>query len=163
MLLSYSNLTPKTLQVFCLVQTGIYRTEYFLFYFWKGYLKVTIPSTDYDRSKTKGEYGVFRLFWVPWYQMVQDVHMDFNPGMSWWKKKTLNKKKALFANRLQLNLKRELVKCYTWSIALYSTERWALRKVNYKYMWSFGMWCWTVTEEITWTDRVKNKVAITQS
>ena len=25
----------------------------------------------------------------------------------------LNKKKALFANRFQLNLKREIVKCYT--------------------------------------------------
>jgi len=75
---------------------------------------------------------------------------------------TLNKKEALFANRLQLNLKMEVVKCYTWSIALYGSERLTLRTVDRKYLWSFGMWCWTVME-ITWTDRVKNKVAITQS
>jgi hypothetical protein len=26
-------------------------------------LKATIPNTDYDRSKTTGECGIFQLFW----------------------------------------------------------------------------------------------------
>jgi len=27
-------------------------------------LKATNPSTDYDRSKTTGECGIFQIFWV---------------------------------------------------------------------------------------------------
>ena len=44
-----------------------------MFCFLKEYLKVTIRSTDYDRSKTKEVCGVFRRFWVVWYEMIQDV------------------------------------------------------------------------------------------
>jgi hypothetical protein len=36
--------------------------------------------------------------------------------------KTLNNDKSLFTNKLDLNLRKELVKCYIWSIALYGAE-----------------------------------------
>ena len=32
--------------------------------------------------------------------------------------------------KLNLNLKKKLVKCYIWSIALYGAETWTLRKVD---------------------------------
>jgi len=44
-------------------------------------------------------------------------------------KEALNKK-ALFTNKLDLNLKKELVKCYIWSIALYGGETWTRWKVD---------------------------------
>jgi hypothetical protein len=50
-----------------------------------------------------------------------------------------------------------LVKCYTWSIALYGAETWTLRKVDQKYLESFEMWCWRRMEKICWTDRVRNE------
>jgi hypothetical protein len=51
------------------------------------------------------------------------------------------KKKTLFTSKLDLNLRKELVKCYIWSIALYGAETWTLRKVDQKYLESFEMWC----------------------
>jgi hypothetical protein len=71
-------------------------------------------------------------------------------------KAAFNKKKYLFTSKLDLNLRRKLVKCYTWSIALYGAETWTLRKVDQKYLESFEMWCWRRMEKISWTDRVRN-------
>jgi hypothetical protein len=39
-----------------------------------------------------------------------------------------NKKKALFTSKMYLNLKKELVKCYIWSITFYGAEIWKLKK-----------------------------------
>jgi hypothetical protein len=43
---------------------------------------------------------------------------------------------------LDINLRKKLVKCYIWSIALYGTVTWTLQKVDQKYLESFEMWCW---------------------
>ena len=37
-------------------------------------------------------------------------------------KTALNKKRALFTSTLDLELRKKLVKCYIWSIALYGAE-----------------------------------------
>jgi hypothetical protein len=37
-------------------------------------------------------------------------------------KAAFNRKKTLFASKLDLQLKKKLVKCYIWSIALYGAE-----------------------------------------
>jgi hypothetical protein len=37
-------------------------------------------------------------------------------------KAAFNKKKTLFTSTLDLNLKKKLVKCYIWSMALYGAE-----------------------------------------
>jgi hypothetical protein len=47
-------------------------------------------------------------------------------------KAEFNKKKTLFTSKLDLNLRKTLVKCYIWSIALYGAEMWTLRKVDLK-------------------------------
>jgi len=49
------------------------------------------------------------------------------------------------------------VKCYVWSIALYSAENWTLRAMDQKHLESFEMWCWRRMEKISWTDHVRNK------
>jgi hypothetical protein len=36
--------------------------------------------------------------------------------------KACNKKKTLFTSKLDLNLRKKLVKCYIWSVALYGAE-----------------------------------------
>jgi len=38
-----------------------------------------------------------------------------------------------------LELRKKLVKCYIWSIALYSAETWTLRAVDQKHLESFEM------------------------
>ena len=49
------------------------------------------------------------------------------------------KKKSLFDNKLHLNLRKELIKCYNWFRALYGVENWTLRKVDLKYLESQEM------------------------
>jgi len=45
-------------------------------------------------------------------------------------KAAFNKKRALFTSTLDLKLRKKLVKCYIWSIVLYSAENWTLRAVD---------------------------------
>jgi hypothetical protein len=71
-------------------------------------------------------------------------------------KAAFNKKKNLFTSKLDFNLRKKLVKCYIWSIALYSAEMWALWKIDQKYLESFEMWCWRGME-ISRTDCVRNE------
>jgi hypothetical protein len=54
-------------------------------------------------------------------------------------KAAFNKKKNLFTSKLDLNLKKKVVKCYFWSIALYGAETWTLRKIDQQYLESFEM------------------------
>jgi len=54
-------------------------------------------------------------------------------------------------------LRKKLVKCYVWSIALYGAETWTLRAVDQKRLENFEMWCWMRMEKISWTDRVRKE------
>ena len=47
------------------------------------------------------------------------------------------KKRALFSDKLDLNLRKKLVKCYTWSFVFYGAGTCTLRKVDQKYLGSF--------------------------
>jgi len=49
-------------------------------------------------------------------------------------KAAFNKKRTLFASTLDLELRKKLVKCYVWSIALYGAETWTLWAVNQKHL-----------------------------
>jgi hypothetical protein len=62
-----------------------------------------------------------------------------------------------FHQQIGFKFKEEITKCYTWSIALYGTETWKLRKIDQKYVESFNVWCWGRMEQISWTDRVRNE------
>jgi len=72
-------------------------------------------------------------------------------------KAAFNKKRALFTSTLDLELRKKLVKCYIWSIALYGAETWMLRAVDQKHLESFQMCCWRRMEKISWTDHVRNE------
>jgi len=66
-------------------------------------------------------------------------------------------KKTLFTNKLDLHLRKKLVKCYIWGMAFYGAETWTLRAADQKYLESFEMWCWRRMEKISWTDHVRNE------
>ena len=72
-------------------------------------------------------------------------------------KAVFNKKRALFTSTLDLELRKKLVKCYIWSIALYGAETGTLRAVDQKHVESFVTWCWRRMEKISWTDHVRNE------
>jgi hypothetical protein len=52
-------------------------------------------------------------------------------------KAAFNKENNLSIRKLDLKLRKKLVKCYIWSIALYVAETWTLRRVDQKYLKSF--------------------------
>ena len=72
-------------------------------------------------------------------------------------KAAFNRQNTLFSNKLDLNVKRKLVKCCIWSIVLCGVEIWTLRTVDQKYLESSEMRCWRRMEKISWTDRVRNE------
>jgi hypothetical protein len=63
--------------------------------------------------------------------MMEDVLVKLNLGLL-MAKAAFNKKRALFTSTLDLEMRKKLVKCYIWGIALYGTETWTLRAVVLK-------------------------------
>jgi len=72
-------------------------------------------------------------------------------------KAAFNKKWAVFTSILGLELRKKLVKCYIWSIALYGVETWTLRAVDQKHLESFEMWCCRRKEKSSLADHVRNE------
>jgi len=72
-------------------------------------------------------------------------------------KAAFNQKKTLFTSTLDLNLRKKLVKCYIWSMALYGAETWTPQAADQKYLESFEMWCWRRMEKISWTNHMRNE------
>ena len=72
-------------------------------------------------------------------------------------KAAFNKTNTLFTSKLDLNLRKKLIKCYTWSMAFYGAENWTLRAADQKHLESFEMCCWRRMEKISWTDHVRNE------
>jgi hypothetical protein len=52
-------------------------------------------------------------------------------------KVAFNKMKTLFTSKLDLNLRKKLVKCYIFSTAGYGAEMWTLWKIDYNYQEKF--------------------------
>jgi len=49
-------------------------------------------------------------------------------------KAAFNKNKTFFTSTMDLNLRKKLVKCYIWSMALYGAETWTLQTSDHKYL-----------------------------
>jgi adenylate kinase family enzyme len=58
---------------------------------------------------------------------------------------------------MNLELRKKLVKCYIWSVALYGAETGTVWGVDQKELESFEMWCWRGMEKFSWDDHVKNE------
>jgi hypothetical protein len=72
-------------------------------------------------------------------------------------KAAFNKKSALCTGTLDWELRKKLVKCYIWSVALYGAGTGAVGAVDRKQLGRFEMWCWRRMEKISLTDRVRNE------
>ena len=72
-------------------------------------------------------------------------------------KEPFNRKMSLLTSKLNIDLKKKLVRCYVWSIALYGAETWTLRKLDRKYLESFEMKCWRRMKKRKWSEKVTNE------
>jgi hypothetical protein len=66
-------------------------------------------------------------------------------------------KKTLFTSKLDVHLRKKLIKCYIWSAAFYGANTWTLRKVHQKHLGSFEIWCWKRMDNVSWINRVRNE------
>jgi hypothetical protein len=66
-------------------------------------------------------------------------------------------KKSLLTSKLTIELRKKLIKCYVWSIALYGSGTWTLRKLERKYLESFKIWYWKAMEKIKWSEKVTSE------
>jgi hypothetical protein len=52
---------------------------------------------------------------------------------------------------------KKLIKYDIWSVAVFGTENWTLRKIGQKYLESFEMWRWRRMDKVSCADRVRNE------
>ena len=88
------------------------------------------------------------------------LEIKFKTAMA---KAAFNKKMIIFTSKLDLNLRKKLVKCYIWSTSLYGAEKWTLREIDQKYLGRFEMWCWKRMEKMSWTNHARKKKYCIQS
>jgi len=69
-------------------------------------------------------------------------------------KKAFMKKKTWFACKMNLELRKRIMKCLVWSVALYAAETWTLTQTHRRRLEAFEMWIWRRMEKISWPDKV---------
>ena len=59
--------------------------------------------------------------------------------------------------KFKRGLKKRLVKCLVWPVALYGCETWTLRKAEIDKLKAFEMWIWRRMEGVSWRDKKSNE------
>ena len=65
--------------------------------------------------------------------------------------------KKLFIGKMNVELKKRIVKCLVWYVATYAAETWTLTKMDKRRIEAFEVWIWRRMERISYMDKVTNK------
>ena len=66
-------------------------------------------------------------------------------------------KKKLLASKLDIELRKKIVKVTVWGVALYGAETWTMTQKHRKMLEGFGMWIWRKMLKISWTQKVTSQ------
>jgi len=91
--------------------------------------------------------------WVVWKHVMKKVHLKSNPGLPWHKPRSARRR--IFVSKLNLNLRKELVKCYNWDSFVRCCYL-DTSESSSEITWMFEMWSWRWME-IWWKERNKNE------
>lgn len=72
-------------------------------------------------------------------------------------KVAFDKRRELLKKSFSRGLKKRLVKCLVWPVALYGCETWTLRKAEIDKLKAFEMWIWRRMERVSWQDKKSNE------
>ena len=72
-------------------------------------------------------------------------------------KEAFTKRRELLRGGMNRNLKKRLIKTLIWSVTLYASETWTMRKEDVKRLEAFEMWLWRRMEKISWTEHISNE------
>ncbi|KAJ4451478.1 hypothetical protein ANN_02941 [Periplaneta americana] len=75
-------------------------------------------------------------------------------------KEAFKRKRSIFCGPLEKQLRKRLVKCFVWSVALYEAETWTLWRNEEKQIEAFEIWIWRRMECVKWTDRIRNEAVL---
>jgi hypothetical protein len=89
--------------------------------------KTTITSKNYDRPKQLENVEYFKYFGSI---LTNDGRCTCEIKCRIAVAKAAFNKKTLFTSTLDLKMRKKLVKCYVWSIALNGAEMWTIRAVD---------------------------------
>ena len=64
---------------------------------------------------------------------------------------------GLHRGKLKRNLKKRIIKSTIWSVELYRSETWTMRKEDIKRLEVFEMWIWRRMERISWMEHRTNE------
>jgi hypothetical protein len=90
--------------------------------------------------------------------MMQGVTSEIKQTQDCHGKRAFNKKKALFTSKVDFKLRQKLVKCCTWSTALYGAETWTLREADLQYLGSFKICCLNGRRKPIGNNCVRNEI-----
>ena len=68
-----------------------------------------------------------------------------------------NRKTSPLTSNLNNEFRNILVRCYVWSIVLYGSVTWTVRKMEQKCLESCEMWCWRRMKKIKWSEKATNE------
>ena len=71
-------------------------------------------------------------------------------------KEAFTKRKELLRGNMNRNLKKRMIKTLVWSVVLYGSETWTMRKEDIRRLEAFEMWIWRRMEKISWTEHQTN-------
>ena len=63
----------------------------------------------------------------------------------------------MFTGKMNLELKKKIIRCLVWSVALYTAEMWTLTQTDRRRLEAFEMWIWRRMKKISWLDKVTNE------
>ena len=72
-------------------------------------------------------------------------------------KSAFTARKELLTSRLNIALKKKIVKTVVWPVLLYGCETWTLRKEEVRRIEACEMWMWKKLIKVKWSDRKTNE------
>ena len=72
-------------------------------------------------------------------------------------KEAFYQRRELMRSSLNKELKKRMIKTLIWSVVLYGSETWTMRKDDIRRLEAFEMWIWRRMERISWTQHMSNK------
>jgi hypothetical protein len=68
-----------------------------------------------------------------------------------------SKKNMFISRNIDIKVRKNLIKAYVWSVALYGSETWTIGKTEEKRFSAFETWCYRRLLRISWTEHITNE------
>ena len=71
-------------------------------------------------------------------------------------KSAFRKLQCMLTGGMRREVRKKLIKSLVWSVVMYGSETWTLRKADVRRLEAFEMWIWRRMEKVKWTEKLTN-------